>query len=237
MKVVVTLPTYNEAENIRDLIAELRGLACDPEVVVADDNSPDGTWKIVDEISRNDAKVHLLRRMENKGRGYAGAAGFVKALEMGADRIVEMDADFSHQPRFIPALLDASDGCDVVIGSRLVKGGEDVGRPLHRRVFTKFSCWFARTALGLKVRDANSGFRVFTGEAMKAIDPGSMFSAGPSIVHEVFYKARIRGQRFCEVPITFVDRVRGTSSLSLGRLMDGWLKVLKLRWLGFAGRL
>ncbi len=228
MRTIVTLPTYNEAENIGPLVRELRGQGF--EVLVADDNSPDGTWRQVEELARADAGVHLLLRREKKGRGYAGAEAFVRALELGAERIVEMDADFSHQPRFIPELLRALDGgADVAVGSRLVPGGQDVGRAWFRVLLTRFSCFYARLVLGLPIRDTNSGFRAYTRTAMERIEPATLISAGPSIVHEVFARARRRGLRLAEVPIVFVERQRGTSELTVGRLLDGFVKVWRIR--------
>jgi len=234
--VVVTLPTYNEAENIVPLVKELRALECDPVVLVADDDSPDGTWKLVEEMSEKDPKVRLLRRTADKGRGLAGAHAFVRALELDAEAIVEMDADFSHRPEFVPRLLEGLAGHDIVIGSRTVKGGRDVGRPWYRRLTTRISGGYVRLALGLGVRDPNSGFRAFRGEAMDRLKPGEFISSGPSIVHEVLYRARLNGLAMCEVPITFVDREAGQSKLGLGRLIDGWIKVLRLRWLHLTGK-
>jgi dolichol-phosphate mannosyltransferase len=228
MRIVATLPTFNEAENIEPLTREIRALGL--EVLVADDNSPDGTWKLVEKMAADDPGVHLLLRREKKGRGYAGAEAFVKALELGAARIVEMDADFSHQPRFVPDLLRALDaGADVAVGSRFAPGGKDVDRPWHRQWLTRFSAWYARRVLGLTIRDANSGFRAFTREAMTRIDPATLISAGPSIVHEVFARATARGLRIAECPIEFVERQRGTSELTVGRLLDGFLKVWRVR--------
>lgn len=227
-KTIVTLPTYNEAENIRPLIHELRQLGW--EVLVADDNSPDGTWRIVEEMAANDPGVHLLRRLTDKGRGYAGAAAFCRALELGAERVVEMDADFSHQPRFVGALLKAlDDGADVAVGSRLVAGGGDVGRPWYRRWLTGFSALYARTVLCLPIRDANSGFRAFTRQSLERLDPATLISAGPSIVHEVFGRAVREKLRLVEAPIDFVERRRGQSQLTLARLFDGFRMVWRVR--------
>jgi dolichol-phosphate mannosyltransferase len=227
-RTLVTLPTFNEAENIEALVRELRALGL--EVLVADDNSPDGTWRLVQALAAADAGVHLLHRLTRKGRGYAGAEAFVHALELGVERIVEMDADFSHQPRFVPALLRAlDDGADLAVGSRLIAGGEDVGRPWLRVLLTRFSAWYARTVLGLPIRDANSGFRAYTRTALERLQPATFISAGPSVVHEIFARARQRGLRMVEVPISFVERQRGQSELSFGRLLDGFVKVWQVR--------
>ena len=231
-RVIVMVPTYNEAENIEELINKLRAL--DVEVLVVDDRSPDRTWEIVQRIAEKDPKVHLLVRDENPGRGYAGRDGFIKALEMGADIIVEMDADLSHRPEELPKLLEALEkgGYDIILGSRLVEGGQDVGRSWLRRFLTKVSCAYARFVLGINVRDINSGYRVFTREAMKKIDPYRIRSAGPAIVHESLYYAHKAGLKIGEVPITFVERQRGESNLGVRRLIESALRDLKLRITG-----
>lgn len=226
------IPTYNEAENIEQLVKALRAQSV--EVLVVDDRSPDGTWQIVERLKAEDSGVHLLVRDEKKGRGFAGRDGFIKALEMGADVIVEMDADFSHRPEDLPKLLEAIEQFDVVLGSRLVAGGKDVDRNWIRRFITKVSCAYARFMLGVKVKDVNSGYRVFTREAMKKIDPYRLRSAGPAIVHESLYYAKKAGLKIGEVPIIFVDRARGRSNLSIRRLVESAYRDLKLGIFGHA---
>ncbi len=236
IRTIVTLPTYNEAENIAELVSRLRVLGA--EVLVADDNSPDGTWRIVEGMATTDSGVHLLRRMERKGRGFAGAEAFAKALAMTPARIVEMDADLSHRPEDVPALLAALDaGADVAIGSRFVAGGRDDRPSAARRLLTRITTGFARALLGTNVRDCNSGFRAFTASAMTLIEPATLTSAGPSIVHEVLLRATRRGCRIVEVPIRFVDRERGQSQLTLGRLLDGFVRIFRFRRLAASGRL
>ncbi len=235
-KTVATLPTYNEAENIEELIGKLRTM--DIEVIVADDNSPDKTWKIVQDIQKDDPGVFLLRRMDKKGRGYAGAEAFCVALESGAARIVEMDADLSHRPEDLPALLSALDaGADMVVGSRFSEGGDDARPSMIRRFITRFSSAYARVLLGVSIGDPNSGYRAFTGEAMKKIDPESLISEGPSIVHEILIRASRLDCRIAEAPIHFVDRQRGKSQLTLGRLIKGFAMVAYFRYLAWRGRL
>ena len=227
-RTIVTIPTYNEAENIAALIAELRKL--DLEVLVADDHSPDGTWRMVQELAAKDDKIHLLDRQSKRGRGYAGAEAFTLALKMGADYIVEMDADFSHQPKYIPEFLKAlAAGADLAVGSRLVTGGRDQGRAWYRVWLTRFSAWYARTVLGMSLRDINSGFRAFSRAAMEAINPSTLISAGPSIVHEVYARAKALRLKIVEVPITFIERERGASALTVSRLLDGFRKVWQVR--------
>ena len=231
-RVIVMVPTYNEAENIEMLIRGLR--AQNVEVLVVDDRSPDGTWQIVEKLSKDDSKIHMVVRDEKKGRGFAGREGFVRALEMGADIIVEMDADFSHRPADLPRLLEGIKQYDVVLGSRLIAGGKDVERGWLRKLITKASCAYARIILGLKVRDVNSGYRAFTQDAMEKIDPYRLRSAGPAIVHESLYYAHKANLKIGEVPITFVERARGKSNLSIKRLVESAIRDLKLKFLGHA---
>lgn len=236
-RIVVTIPTYNEIENIVRLVTEV--LAQDPRisVVVADDHSPDGTWKAVGELAARDPRVHLLDRLTDRGRGRAGRDGYVKALALGADAAFEMDADFSHHPRHLPALIAALADADVVLGSRQVPGGADVGRPLLRRLLTRASNLYARLLLGLPVSDCNSGYRGWRRAALLAVDVAAAESPGPAIVHELLYKARVRGLRLAELPITFVERQEGTSTLTFRTLLRSYVAVLRLRWRGATGRL
>lgn len=231
-KIIVMLPTFNEAENIGSLVDALyalniRGL----EALVVDDNSPDGTSDIVERLI-DEGLYHGLRlitRPGEPGRGWAGREGFLEALILGADFIVEMDADFSHQPRHVPALLAAMKDCDVAVGSRFMGGGADRDRGWGRRLVTRAANAFARGALDLPVADCNSGFRCFSRKAMETIQPETLKSRGPSIVHEVLVRALKAGLRVREVPIEFKDRAHGDSKLSLGRLAAGWWWVLKTR--------
>ena len=227
-RTIVTVPTYNEAENIKPLIKQLRAL--DLEVIVADDNSPDGTWKIVEELAQSDPKIHLLLRREKKGRGYAGAEAFGKAVALGAERIVEMDADLSHQPNDIPAMLAALDGdAQMVIGSRFVPGGTDTRDSMIRNWLTRFSCVYARLLLGVPVADTNSGFRAFEAEVFQKVRPENLVSPGPGIVHELLVKVHLAGFKIREVPITFVDRTAGESELTFALLLAGFKNVWDLR--------
>jgi len=237
VRIVVTVPTYNEAENIEALVAAI--LAQDPriEVLVADDDSPDGTARLVRELAVKDGRVQLLLRKTDRGRGRAGRDAFVRALAGGADLIFEMDADFSHDPRHLPEMIAALGRLDVVLGSRQVEGGADIGRPAWRRWLTRLSNLYVRLVLGLPVRDCNSGYRGWRRHALMVIDVGRAFSPGPAIVHELLYKAHLRGQRLGEVPIRFTERERGTSTLSFRTLLRSYVTVLRLRTLALTGRL
>jgi len=224
------LPTYNEAENIRPLVEALLDVAEGMEVVVVDDDSPDGTWRIVGEMAEADPRVHLVHRRGVRGRGSAGVAGFRYALEAGARFIVEMDADWSHHPRYIPPMLEAARGADVVIGSRLVAGGGERGRSAVRRFITRAANAYIRLVLGLPIRDCTSGYRVFRREALERIDLERMRSNGPAIVQEILVACKRAGCTFAEVPILFEQRRAGESTLTLKILLDGLISVLKFRF-------
>ena len=231
MKVVVVVPTYNERENIGDLIAALLDLGIEgTRVLVVDDGSPDGTGDAVRAAARDRAGVELLARSGERGRGLAGRDGFLRALEMGADRIVEMDADFSHDPRHVPALLAELDrGADVALGSRFVAGGAERKRVWMRRLITRMANAYIRVMFGIPIRDSNSGFRAFRRAALEGIEPATLASKGPAIVQEVLFRATRRGFRVVETPIVFVDRERGRSKLGFAQLMQGYIAVLRLR--------
>ncbi len=230
MKIIVTLPTYNEAENIIPLIERLLRVSTKLHVLVIDDNSPDGTWRIVREMAAENPRVHLLHRTKERGRGSAGVAGFQKALEMGADLIVEMDADWSHHPRHLRDMLRASRKADVVIGSRLVKGGGESGRNGLRTLITHGANTYIRLVLGLPVRDCTSGYRVFRRRVLERIDWDHVKATGPAIVQEVLYTAWALGARVKEVPILFEERRAGTSTLNTRILLSGLLAQLRLRY-------
>ena len=208
MRPAVMLPTYNEAENIRRMVDAIRRAQPDAHVVVVDDDSPDGTWRMAAALAAEDEQVHLLHRTEKRGRGHAGAAGFCYCLEQGFDPIIEMDADFSHDPLYIPQMVAEAEEWDVVIGSRGVRGGGERGRGLVRRVITACAAAYLRRMLGVKdVRDPTSGFRCFRRRVVQAMRPDTLTSAGPGIVSEVLY--RCRKFRIKEIPITFRDREKG----------------------------
>ncbi|CAN5169114.1 polyprenol monophosphomannose synthase [soil metagenome] len=229
MKIVATLPTFNESANIIPLIKALLKVSRVMEVLVIDDNSPDGTWKLVRSMAEENPRVHLLHRTTERGRGTAGVAGFRKALEMGADLIVEMDADWSHNPRFIRPMLVASRRADVVIGSRLVPGGGETGRHGIRTLITHLANSYIRLILGLPVRDCTSGFRVFRRCVLERIDWNRVESRGPAIVQEVLMAAKAMGARFKELPILFEERRAGKSSFTTKILLAGLAAQFRLR--------
>jgi len=227
----VMLPTYNEAANIREIIAAIRRVAPEATVLVVDDDSPDGTWRIVEEMAGADDRVQLLRRREKRGRGYAGAAGFRWCVERGFDPIIEMDADFSHDPAHIPELLAGAERHDVVIGSRGVAGGGESGRGVLRRIVTAGARVYLRALLGLwKVKDVTSGYRCFQRTVLESIHLETLRSPGPGIVTEVLFRCR----RFdiAEIPIRFRDREKGASKFGPKAMIESLLLALKLRLRG-----
>ena len=238
MKTYIIIPTYNERENISRLINEILKLKIkDLHIIVVDDNSPDKTGEAVKEMEKKDENVHLLLRTEDRGRGAAGRSGFIYCLENNADVIVEMDADFSHDPKYIPALLSELKNADVVLGSRRASGGKEIGRSPVRKLITLLANLYIRIILGIKVKDANSGFRCFSRKAMEAVDPYRLASKGPSIVQEVLFKAHLKGLRIKEVPIVFKDRTEGKSKLGFRQLAAGYWMVMKLKMQHMRGAL
>jgi len=221
MKIVAVLPTWNESENILSLVDALLSVSRHLEVLVVDDNSPDGTWKLVAERAATNPRVHLLHRTSERGRGSAGIAGFRRAVDMGADLVVEMDADWSHHPRFLRRLLRASRKADVVIGSRLVQGGGERGRHPVRTLITRCANFYLGTILRLPLRDCTSGYRVFRRGVLLRFDWDRLRSKGPAIVQEMLVTARAAGARFAEVPIVFEERRAGTSSFNSKIMLAG----------------
>lgn len=228
MRIIVVLPTYNESENIPSLIDELLRLSRRLEVVVVDDDSPDGTWRIVEQWAARDPRVHLIRRTTQRGRGTAGIAGFRQALDLGADLIVEMDADWSHHPRFLRTMLPAARRADVVIGSRLVRGGGERGRSPVRTLITWLANGYLRLLLGVPVRDCTSGYRVFRRGVLARVDWDRVQARGPSIVQEMLVAAQAVGARFAEVPILFEERRAGRSTFNTKILLAGLLAPWRL---------
>jgi dolichol-phosphate mannosyltransferase len=224
------VPTYNEAGNIEALVKELLALAvpADVHVLVADDNSPDGTGRLVQALAAADPRVHALIRTKRRGRGAAGIGGFKAALALGAEYVVEMDGDFSHQPRFIPALFAAAvGGADAAIGSRFVPGGSDSDRSVVRRAITWCVRRFIRRKFRTSVRDVSSGFRLFRRGILERIDLDDLISVGPSIVLEILYKLELLRANVVEVPIEFVDRRAGTTKLGALTLFETLLMAVK----------
>lgn len=227
---VILIPTYNEAPNLARIVGEVRRVAPEAVILVVDDASPDGTGDIADRLAASDDHVRVLHRPPPKGRGLAGRDGYLEALRLGADAVLEMDADFSHDPARIPRFFEEIDrGADMVLGSRFVPGGTDLDRTLLRRVITVLANTYIRVVLGVPVRDCNSGYRCFRRGILEAIRPETITSVGPSIVQEVLFRVHRAGGRIREIPLTFVDRKEGESKLGLRLLFDGYVMILKLK--------
>lgn len=236
-RVVVVIPTYNEKDNIREVVEQILALRLhyDLQVLVVDDDSPDNTGVVVQRLAKKDERVRLLLRKKRRGRGAAGIDGFREALNMGADYVVEMDGDLSHQPCFIPQLLDACQIYDLVLGSRFVHGGKDANRSLLRRSITLFVRNYLRSALHLSVHDPSSGFRCFRRGVLEAVDLDDLISVGPSVVLEILYLAHLLGFSIGEIPITFIDREKGRTKLSFLTLLETLIMVIKFKRL-YRGR-
>jgi dolichol-phosphate mannosyltransferase len=213
-RVVMVIPTYNEADNLGWIVGRLRAAHPDLHVLVVDDSSPDGTGDLADELAAADESVQVLHRAEKGGLGAAYKHGFQVALDAGFDVIGEMDADGSHQPEQLHLLLDALRQADLVIGSRWVPGGSVVNWPRRRELLSRGGNLYVRTLLGVKVRDATAGFRLFRRSAIEAIDLDAVESTGYVFQTDMVVRCLRLGLRVREVPIEFVERVRGDSKMS-----------------------
>jgi dolichol-phosphate mannosyltransferase len=226
----VILPTYNEAENLERLVAAIRDRL--PEVsrvLVVDDNSPDGTGEIADHLAAEHPNVEVLHRARKQGLGPAYIAGFGQALAGGAELIVEMDADFSHDPAYLPQLLRAAEDADLVIGSRYVPGGGVTEWGPLRRFISRGGSAYARTALGLDVRDLTGGFKVIRREVLETIDLDAIDSLGYAFQVEVTYRAIRTGFRVVEIPIVFRDRREGSSKMTKAIVAEAMWRVPAMR--------
>jgi dolichol-phosphate mannosyltransferase len=229
-QVWVVVPTYDEAETIETLVRCVRGvLRVDRRVVVVDDASPDGTGDIADRLAAELDDVEVLHRPAKRGLGPAYIAGFGEALRGGADLVVQMDADLSHDPAELPSLIEAAADADLVVGSRYVDGGRTLDWGPGRRAISRWGSGYARVVLGLAVRDLTSGFKCWRAGALRAVDPGSVRSQGYAFQVEMTYRAIRAGLRVVEVPITFRDRRVGQSKMSRAIVLEAAWKVPALR--------
>ncbi len=222
-RVAVVVPTYNERDNLPDLVTAIRARGY--RVLIVDDASPDGTGELADELARSDPGVEVLHRPRKEGLGPAYAAGFDRVLSEGADVVVEMDADFSHDPADLPRLVAAIDaGADLAIGSRYVAGGATPDWPLLRRWISRGGNLYARAMLGIPIRDATAGFRAFTADALRSLPYRSARASGYGFQVEMAWRAVSRGMRIVEVPIVFRDRRVGQSKMGIGIVAEAmWL--------------
>jgi dolichol-phosphate mannosyltransferase len=230
----VVIPTYNEAENIEGIVraarAELERVApAGHRILVVDDNSPDGTGQIADRLAASDSTVEVLHRATKTGLGHAYLAGFDHALRGEAELVIEMDADFSHDPRYLGPLLDAARETDLVLGSRYVEGGgvEDWG--LLRRLISRGGCFYARTILGVSIHDLTGGFKCIHRRVLEGIQLETIRAEGYVFQIEVTYRALLAGFRVTEIPIVFKDRSVGSSKMSARIAAEAMLAVPFLR--------
>jgi dolichol-phosphate mannosyltransferase len=228
--ICVCLPTYNERENLEAMVAALRKvLPPDGIVLVIDDNSPDGTGELADRLASEDEHVLVLHRERKEGLGPAYLAGFKRALELGAELILEMDCDFSHDPKDVPRLAAAAEDADLVIGSRYVPGGGTRNWGLLRRFISRGGSLYAQLILGVPVRDLTGGFKCYRRKVLETVDLDAIHSKGYAFQIETTYRAIRAGFRVVEVPIVFVDREVGGSKMSNAIVLEGVWKVPLLR--------
>ena len=235
MRPLVIIPTYNEAENVTEVLDRVRVAVPDADVLVVDDQSPDGTGDLVERRGADDDRIHLLRRPGKAGLGAAYKAGFAWGAERGFDVMVEMDADLSHDPAALPSLLGAvADGADLAIGSRYVPGGSIPDWAWHRKALSRWANRYASVMLSLPVADTTAGYRAYRSTMLDAIDLPSVRAAGYGFQIEMTRRVAAAGGTIVEVPISFTDRTRGKSKMSRDIVVEAM--VLVTRW-GIADRL
>ena len=236
--IVVCLPTYNERENLEAMVSALgEVLPEDGRILVVDDNSPDGTGEIADRLSAEREHVDVLHRARKDGLGPAYLAGFAWALEHGADLVLEMDCDFSHDPADVPRLLAAAEEADLVLGSRYVPGGGTRNWNLLRRLISRGGSLYAQILLGVRIRDLTGGFKCYRRAVLETIDLDAIDSKGYAFQIETTYRALRAGFRVVEVPIVFVDREAGGSKMSKSIVLEAMWKVPAVRLAALLGRI
>ena len=249
MKTIVVIPTYDEKDNVAPMSAAV--LKHDVEILFVDDNSPDGTGAVIDALAAKEPRIHVLHREKKEGLGRAYVAGFARALELGAELVIQMDCDFSHDPNDIPRLISfaterregtagnysyapcpqgAAQGSDLVIGSRYVKGGATPGWPFKRRLISRCGGIFIRTVTGMPLRDPTGGFKCWRAETLRKIDFATVASAGYSFQLEMNHRTWKAGCRITEIPISFTDRVAGYSKITAGIATESIKIALRLRF-------
>ena len=227
MKTIVVIPTYDERDNVGPMAAAVLA-APGVELLFVDDNSPDGTGAAIDALAAAEPRIHCLHRKCKEGLGRAYVAGFAVALEMGADKVVQMDCDFSHDPKDLPRLL--AEDADLVIGSRYVPGGDTPGWPFKRRLISRAGGVFIRVVTGMPLRDPTGGFKCWKASTLRRIDFESVSSAGYSFQLEMNHLTWKAGCSICEIPIVFTDRTRGYSKITPGIAVESVKIALSLRF-------
>lgn len=231
MRTVICMPTYNERENLPSLLEEILATV-DADIMVLDDDSPDGTGAAADLLAKKHPRIQVVHRTQKLGIAAAYVDGFRRALDLGYERILQMDADYSHQPRYLPKLLAAFDGADVVVGSRYVEGGSVEQWSLPRRALSRAGNSYANTLLGLPYRDATAGYCGYKRHVLEAIDYAASSHDNHAFQVELKYRAHQMGFTIVEVPIMFWDRVVGASKLPPRAAVGSAMRLLKLRLKG-----
>ncbi|MEO8971862.1 MAG: polyprenol monophosphomannose synthase [Ktedonobacteraceae bacterium] len=230
MKTLIIIPTYNELENLSPLIAEIFSYASQTDILIVDDNSPDGTGKLADELSAENPHIHVMHRAGKLGLGTAYIAGFKYAIEQKYDAAFEMDADFSHDPKYLPDFLEAIEDADLVIGSRYVSGGGTPNWSLLRRFISGGGNIYARFLLGLPIHDCTAGYRCYRRKVLETIDLDTIQSQGYAFQIELVYRVRKHNFKIVETPIIFLDRRVGKSKMSRKIFLEGFIFVFRTRF-------
>ena len=228
-RVLIVMPTYNEAENITRIVPEVLQVVPSVHMLIVDDGSPDGTGELADELAGEDERVHVLHRQEKQGLGRAYVAGFRWALERGYDAMIEMDADFSHQPRYLPTMIGTLGHAHVCIGSRYVEGGGTENWGLLRKFISRGGGMYARAVLGVKIRDLTAGFIAWRREVLERLPLDDIDASGYGFQIEMKYRAVREGYTVEEIPITFPDRTHGESKMSANIFTEALTLVWRLR--------
>lgn len=224
-RILVIIPTFNEIQTVRPIVTRVRASVPEADILIVDDNSPDGTGALADELAKADSRVRVMHRVGKEGLGAAYLAGFGWALQENFDVIVEMDADGSHQPEQLPLLLDALRDADLVLGSRWVQGGSVENWSKGRELLSRGGSMYSRLMLGLPVRDVTGGFRAFRAETLRRLDLHQVASQGYCFQVDLAWRATQRDLRVREVPITFVERTAGTSKMSKSIVVEALWRV------------
>lgn len=232
MRSLIVIPTYNERENIAELIAQVFAHAPTSDLLIIDDNSPDGTGKLVDQLAASDARIHVMHRPGKLGLGTAYVAGFRYAIDHGYDLVFEMDADFSHDPSFLPHFFVAAEGADLVIGSRYIQGGGTPNWSPLRKFISGGGNIFARAVLGIPIHDCTGGYRCYRTAALRTLNLNAIRAQGYAFQVEMAYNFWKSGFRIRETPIIFEDRRVGASKMSRKIFIEAFIWVVRARFTG-----
>ena len=229
-KTLVIIPTYNEGENIEELAARILNLEKGLDLLIVDDNSPDGTGRIADELAARHGEISVIHRPGKAGLGRAYLAGFAHALENGYKSVITMDADFSHDPKYLSVITEKLESHDVVVGTRYIKGGGVENWPVWRKILSRGGSLYVRLITGMPLHDATGGFNGYRREVLESIHPQCIRTRGYSFIIQMKFRSWKEGFRIKEVPIVFIDRTRGKSKMSAKIFLEAVLGVWKLRF-------